>query len=79
MGALFQFLRVLATGGPLFFMFHIRTKSYYYDLTLTLGMYTSRPSDRITKRGCLAVARGCKVLGHGAWFRRRAFKFCAAI
>jgi hypothetical protein len=27
----------LAPGGPLFFMFHIRTKAYYYDLTLTLG------------------------------------------
>jgi hypothetical protein len=24
-------------GGPFFFMFHIRTKSYFYDITITLG------------------------------------------
>jgi callose synthase len=30
-------VRVLLTGGPFFFMFHIRTKAYYYDTTLSLG------------------------------------------
>lgn len=32
-----QMMRVLVTGGPFFFMFHIRTKAYYYESTLTLG------------------------------------------
>ena len=32
-----QMLRVVCRGGPLFFMFHIRTKAYYYDRILTLG------------------------------------------
>eukprot|EP01043_Picozoa_sp_COSAG02_P067817 COSAG02_NODE_11038_length_1807_cov_1.112412_1_plen_466_part_10 len=30
-------VRVVCRGGPLFFMFHIRTKAYYYDRTLVLG------------------------------------------
>ena len=29
--------RVLLTGGPFFFMFHIRTKAHYYDTTLAVG------------------------------------------
>lgn len=29
--------RVLLMGGPFFFMFHIRTKAYYYDSTLAVG------------------------------------------
>ena len=36
-GAITQLLRVLVKGGPLFFMFHIRTKAFYYDRTLLLG------------------------------------------
>ena len=35
--AVVQMLRVLVTGGPFFFMFHIRTKAYYYESTLMLG------------------------------------------
>jgi callose synthase len=35
--SVFTMVRVLLTGGPLFFMFHIRTKAYYYDTTLILG------------------------------------------
>lgn len=35
--ALEQMFRVVCRGGPLFFMFHIRTKAYYYDRTLVLG------------------------------------------
>jgi hypothetical protein len=35
--AIVQMIRVLCRGGPFFFMFHIRTKAYYYDRTLVLG------------------------------------------
>lgn len=37
LAALEQMFRVVCRGGPLFFMFHIRTKAYYYDRTLVLG------------------------------------------
>lgn len=35
MAALLTMVRVICTGGPLFFMFHIRTKAYYYERTLS--------------------------------------------
>jgi callose synthase len=44
--ATYQMLRVLGTGGPLFFMFHIRTKSYFYDITITLGGAKYMPTGR---------------------------------
>jgi callose synthase len=44
--ASYQMIRVFCTGGPLFFMFHIRTKAYYYDITITLGGAKYMPTGR---------------------------------
>jgi callose synthase len=38
--------RVVLTGGPFFFMFHIRTKAHYYDYTLAVGGAKYRATGR---------------------------------
>ena len=44
--ALYQLLRVNATGSPLFFMFHMGTKAHYFDSTLKYGGAKYRPTGR---------------------------------
>ena len=38
--------KVFATGAPLFFMFHMGTKAYYFDSTLKYGGAKYRPTGR---------------------------------
>ena len=35
--AMYQMARVIVTGGPIFFMFHIKTKAFYFEKALTVG------------------------------------------
>jgi len=41
-----QILQVFASGGPLYFMFHIQTKSHYFVQTLLAGNAQYRPTGR---------------------------------
>jgi callose synthase len=43
MAAFMTMIRVLYTMGPLFFMFHIRTKAYYYERTLGKTVANASP------------------------------------
>eukprot|EP00638_Chattonella_subsalsa_P004550 CAMPEP_0117750646 /NCGR_PEP_ID=MMETSP0947-20121206/10498_1 /TAXON_ID=44440 /ORGANISM="Chattonella subsalsa, Strain CCMP2191" /LENGTH=2124 /DNA_ID=CAMNT_0005568865 /DNA_START=100 /DNA_END=6474 /DNA_ORIENTATION=+ len=44
--ALGQILQVFVSGGPLYFMFHIQTKSHYFVQTLLAGNAQYRPTGR---------------------------------
>eukprot|EP01047_Picozoa_sp_COSAG01_P004077 COSAG01_NODE_130_length_24912_cov_83.574175_12_plen_409_part_00 len=46
LAALWQMARVLFTGGPLFFMFHIKTKAHYYEQALIVGGAKYRATGR---------------------------------
>eukprot|EP01045_Picozoa_sp_COSAG04_P007403 COSAG04_NODE_386_length_15303_cov_3.425151_7_plen_1858_part_00 len=46
MTTVYQLFRVFFTGGPFFFMFHIRTKAYFYDITVTMGGAKYQPTGR---------------------------------
>jgi callose synthase len=37
---------MIVTGGPLFFMFHMGTKSHYFEQTLLAGGAMYRPTGR---------------------------------
>lgn len=40
--ALWEILQVFWSGGPLYFIFHIRTRDYYYSQTVLAGGATYR-------------------------------------
>eukprot|EP00612_Vaucheria_litorea_P006825 CAMPEP_0171471610 /NCGR_PEP_ID=MMETSP0946-20130122/804_1 /TAXON_ID=109269 /ORGANISM="Vaucheria litorea, Strain CCMP2940" /LENGTH=1191 /DNA_ID=CAMNT_0012001127 /DNA_START=475 /DNA_END=4047 /DNA_ORIENTATION=- len=44
--ALFQIFKVFVTGGPIYFMFHIQTRSYYFYQTLLAGGAQYRATGR---------------------------------
>jgi callose synthase len=44
--ATWEILRMLLTGGPLFFIFHMGTKSHYFEHTLLAGGANYRATGR---------------------------------
>ena len=42
----YETARMLVTGGPLFFMFHMGTKAYYFEQTILAGGAKYRPTGR---------------------------------
>jgi len=45
--AAWDVIRMLLTGGPLFFMFHMGTKSFYFERTLLAGNAKYRPTGKV--------------------------------
>lgn len=58
MNSLWEVLQVFLSGGPLYFIFHIRTRDYYYTQTILRGGASYRATGR--SHATTVICCGCR-------------------